>query len=220
MKKVSEIFPNDIKKLQVLSIIDEDYPKFVRMSHLAIVGSHHVNGVAQIHTEILKKTVFPDFVKIFPGKFSNKTNGVTPRRWVQQANPPLAKLITEKLGEKRWLVDWKKLVLLKKFLNDKKFLKSWQEVREIAKNKLIKEIEKQCQIKLQSHFLFDVQIKRIHEYKRQLMNILYVIHKYNALINMSESEKKDVVPRVVIFAGKGNYSQNKNKIYLFFYTLL
>ena len=186
------------------------------MSHLAIVGSHHVNGVARIHSEILRETIFSDFVTIFPTKFSNKTNGVTPRRWVQQANPPLSHLITEYLQDDSWLVDWTKLTALAKFAEDPHLHVRWQAARDTAKKRLAAAIKKKCQVEIPLHFLFDVQVKRIHEYKRQLLNVLFVVHRYNALKSMTAAERQKVVPRAVIIGGKAapGYDMAKLIIYL------
>ncbi|CAG8639974.1 16883_t:CDS:10, partial [Acaulospora morrowiae] len=203
LQKVEQKYPEDRDLLAKLSIIEESAPQFVRMAHLAIVGSHRVNGVAKLHSTLIKETIFKDFVRYYGSdKFVNKTNGITPRRWLHQANPRLSKLITEKLGNKDWVKELSLLKNLEKFIGDKDFRKRWVEVKRTNKVRLAKYIEKNTGILVNANALFDIQVKRIHEYKRQFMNILGVIHRYNTLKKMSAKEASNVVPRVVIFGGK------------------
>ncbi|CAG8675633.1 8755_t:CDS:10 [Funneliformis caledonium] len=203
LQKVEKAYPKDRDILAKLSIIEESSPQFVRMAHLAIVGSHRVNGVAELHSSLIKTTIFKDFVGFYGDKkFENKTNGITPRRWLHQANPKLSDLITETLGNKDWLKNLYLLKGLEKCVNKKDFRKRWVDVKHSNKARLAKYIEKSTGIIVNPNALFDVQVKRIHEYKRQFMNILSVIHRYNALKKMDTKERKKSVPRVVIFGGK------------------
>ncbi|MGE5350508.1 MAG: glycogen/starch/alpha-glucan phosphorylase [Acidobacteriota bacterium] len=181
-----------------LSIIGERPEKVVRMANLAIVGCHTVNGVAEMHTEILKTRIFPEFNEIFPGKFINITNGVTPRRWLKIANPYLSLLIDEKVGN-GWAKDLKRLKILEKFLDDEEFLENWRHAKWLRKRLLSELIEKEHGIKPDENSMFDVQVKRFHEYKRQLLNVLHVITLYN---RMKDNPKGNFVPRTVIFSGK------------------
>jgi len=198
MRQVAHQFPGDCELLRRLSIIDENGARRIRMSHLAIVGSHAVNGVAALHTELMKRTIFADFERITPGKIVNMTNGITPRRWLNQANPKLAKLITEHIG-KDWLTDLDQLQRLRKHADDAKFQKQFREVKQANKERLAELIRKQLGIMVDPESLFDIQIKRIHEYKRQLLNVLHIITLYNRIRSGSYS---DIVPRTVIIAGK------------------
>ncbi|MDQ3281071.1 MAG: glycogen/starch/alpha-glucan phosphorylase [Acidobacteriota bacterium] len=177
-----------------MAIIDEG-TQTVRMANLAIVGSHSTNGVAALHTELLKTTIFPDFHRLFPRKFNNKTNGITPRRWLLQANPELSALITEAIGDK-WPADLDRLRELEKFADDAEFRKRWLNVKRVRKLALEKWLRR-CRADVEVDSIFDVQIKRIHEYKRQLLNVLHVISLYHRLM-----AGHDAVPRTVIFGGK------------------
>jgi len=198
MRQVAHQFPGDGELLRRLSIIDENGARSIRMSHLAIIGSHAVNGVAALHTELMKRTIFADFEHITPGKIVNMTNGITPRRWLNQANPKLAKLITEYIG-KDWLTNLEQLQKLRKHADDAKFQQQFREVKQVNKERLAGLISKQLGITVDPKSLFDIQIKRIHEYKRQLLNVLHVITLYNRIRSGSHS---DIVPRTVIIAGK------------------
>lgn len=181
-----------------LSIIGETPEKVVRMANLAIIVCHSVNGVAEMHTEILKTRLFPEFNEIFPGKFINITNGVTPRRWLKIANPYLSLLIDEKVGN-GWAKDLKRLKELEKYLNDEEFLENWRHAKWLRKKYLSEQIEKEHGIKPDENSLFDVQVKRFHEYKRQLLNVLHIITLYNRL---KDNPRAPFVPRTVIFSGK------------------
>ncbi len=203
LQLVGEHFPGDMDKVRSMSIIEEGYPKRVRMASLAIVCCHAVNGVAKIHSSILVNVVFKDFYSMFPNKFQNKTNGVTPRRWVQQANPDLAMLISTTLGTKVWLSDWELLRGLEKFVDDTRFQSLVSSCKMLAKEKLAAYVLKTLGIRVPTTMLFDVHVKRIHEYKRQLLNVLYTIHRYTVIKAMSPEERKaQVVPRCVFFGGK------------------
>jgi starch phosphorylase len=178
-----------------MAIID-DAAQTVRMANLAIVGSHSVNGVARLHTEILKARVFPDFQKVFPGKFNNKTNGVTPRRWLLQSNPELSDLITEAIGD-GWKSDLGELGQLEEYA-DGEFLERWNSIKHARKTKVAAWLQRTYAIDVDPEFLFDVQIKRIHEYKRQLLNALHALALAHRIADGDES----IVPRAIIFGGK------------------
>ncbi len=194
---VNHHFPGDVDLLRRVSIIDEGHGRRVRMAHLAVVGSHTVNGVAALHSELLKTTLFADFDRIYPGKFTNVTNGITPRRWLNQANPGLAGLIEKAIGPdfKKDLTHIKKITPL---ADDADFRNAFAQVKQANKLRLAAKIEKVTGVKLNTNSLFDVQIKRIHEYKRQLLNVLHVITLYNRI----RSGEQGITPRTVIFGGK------------------
>ena len=193
---VNHHFPGDVDLLARVSIIDESHGRRVRMAHLAVVGSHTVNGVAALHSELLKQHLFADFDRIYPGKLTNVTNGITPRRWLNQANPGLTALIEKAIGAgfKKDLTQIKKITPL---ANDAAFRKAFAAVKQANKARLAAKIEQKTGVKLNVNSLFDVQIKRIHEYKRQLLNVLHVITLYNRI---RRGEK--TTPRTVIFGGK------------------
>ena len=190
--------PGDVDLLKRMSISDEDNGRRIRMAHLAIVGSHRVNGVAQIHTELMRQTIFRDFDRFYTGKIINITNGVTPRRWLNQINPGLAGLITEHIGDD-WVTHLDQLSKLNKLAADKAFQEKFRRVKQANKESLSKIIEKKLGIKVNPASLFDVQIKRIHEYKRQLLNLLHVVTLYNRI---RANPGADRVPRTAIFSGK------------------
>jgi starch phosphorylase len=195
---VNHKFPGDNDLLKRVSIIGETDGKRIRMAHLAVVGSHKVNGVAALHSELLKTTLFADFNKIYPGKLTNVTNGITPRRWLNQANPELTALITKAIGT-GFQKDLSKVVKLTPLSDDKDFRKAFRAVKKLKKQQLADKIELITGVKLDSDALFDVQIKRIHEYKRQLLNVLHVITLYNRI---RKGDLENITPRVVIFGGK------------------
>ena len=194
---VNRQFPGDTDLVRRVSIIDETQGRRVRMAHLAVVGSHTVNGVAALHSELLKTTLFADFNKIYPNKLTNVTNGITPRRWLNQANPALTSLIATAIGDgfQKDLTQIKKLTPL---ADDKDFRKAFSAVKAANKLRLAQKIEAVTGIKLNTNALFDVQIKRIHEYKRQLLNVLHVVTLYNRIRN----GERLTAPRAVIFGGK------------------
>ena len=198
LEYVREFYTTDNSIISKLSIIRDHPNKKIRMSNLAIVGCHTVNGVAELHTEILKKTIFFHFNKIYPNKFRNVTNGITPRRWLKSANPLLSGLISEKIGDK-WVTKLDELKKLEKFINNKEFLENWRGSKWLNKKLLINHIEKDYGLKINPESMFDVQIKRFHEYKRQLLNVLHIITFYNRI---KDNPKKDFVPRTIIFGGK------------------
>lgn len=195
---VNHHFPGDNDLLTRVSIIDESHGRRVRMAHLAVVGSHTVNGVAALHSELLKTTLFADFNRIYPNKFVNVTNGITPRRWLNQCNPDLTALLTKAIGT-GFQRDLDKLKLITPLAEDKAFRKAFREVKLANKVRLANRVEDVTGVKLHPNSLFDVQIKRIHEYKRQLLNVLHVITLYNRI---RSGQAKDITPRSVIFGGK------------------
>jgi len=191
---VLQAHPGDEARMRKMAILDDD-AQSVRMANLAIVGSHSVNGVARLHTDILKSRIFPDFDRLFPKKFNNKTNGITPRRWLRQANPELSTLITSAIGD-TWPRDLDRLRDLERFADDASFREQWRKVK-LTRKEALEKWMRRCQVQVEPESLFDVQIKRMHEYKRQLLNVLHVIALYHRLLN-----KQDAVPRTVIFGGK------------------
>jgi len=195
LEDVKKNYTTDEKIISKLSIIEGGN---VRMANLAIVGSFAVNGVAALHTKIIKERIFPHFNKIFPGKFINITNGITPRRWLKTANPFLSKIISEKIGD-GWIKNLDELSKLEQFIDDKEFRESWRSAKWLNKRLLIDYIEKDQDIKINPEAMVDVQIKRFHEYKRQLLNVLHVITLYNRI---KDNPQLEMVPRTVIFGGK------------------
>ncbi|MCB5184776.1 glycogen/starch/alpha-glucan phosphorylase [Methylobacillus gramineus] len=195
---VNHKFPGDTDLLTRVSIIDETQGRRVRMAHLAVIGSHTVNGVAALHSELLRTTLFADFDRIFPGRFINITNGITPRRWLNQCNPGLTSLIDKVIGSD-FQHDLSKLRSLEPLANDADFRKTFRQIKRANKERLAKRIEQLTGVKLNADSLFDVQIKRIHEYKRQLLNVLHIITLYNRI---RSGQAKSITPRVVIFGGK------------------
>ncbi|MFN2365297.1 MAG: glycogen/starch/alpha-glucan phosphorylase [Desulfurivibrionaceae bacterium] len=198
LEEVAARYPGDLDRLRDMSIIAEEPEKRVRMAHLAIVGSHSVNGVAEIHTELMRTRIFRLFDDFFPARFNCKTNGVTQRRWLLKCNPGLAGLICGRIGE-GWVVDLDQLRRLEPLAEDSAFVDEWRAVKQINKTRLADYIGRVCGVEVSPDTMFDVQIKRIHEYKRQLLNVLHVIHLYHRLRSDPELE---TVPRTVIFAGK------------------
>ncbi|HEU5079450.1 MAG TPA: glycogen/starch/alpha-glucan phosphorylase [Opitutaceae bacterium] len=211
MGLVDAKWPGDIAKKRACSLIDEDGPKAVRMANLCVAASHAVNGVAALHTDLLKALLFPEFNELYPGKFQNKTNGITPRRWLQYCNPRLSHAITKKLGSEEWVRDLDKLRGLEKFADDSAFQREFMEIKRANKVALAAVIKADCGIDVSPDALFDVQIKRLHEYKRQHLNLLHIIALYRRLL---QNPALDVVPRVFIFAAKAapGYDLAKNII--------
>lgn len=191
-------FPNDPERMRRMSIIGEDGERNVQMAHLAVVGSKAINGVAELHTELLKKDTLKDFYEAFPERFSNKTNGVTPRRWMMLSDPNLTALINESIGE-GWQKDLYQLRQLEKFVDDKGFLHKWRTTQEGAKGRLGTYIKDTMNITVDPHSMFDVQVKRLHEYKRQHLNALHILSLYCGIKNGSI---KNMAPRTFLFGGK------------------
>jgi glycogen phosphorylase len=198
LDQIKQKFPNDDGKVSRLSLIDESGERYIRMAYLACVGSHSINGVAALHSDLLVKNLLHDFHDFWPGKFSNKTNGVTPRRWVVLNNPNLTQLICSKIGNS-WIRNLNDLKQLEKFANDKFFHKEWQKCRSKVKGLLVDEIKRRCDIAVDPESMFDVQVKRIHEYKRQHLNVLHIITLYNRLLKYPTLK---MAPRTFIFGGK------------------
>jgi starch phosphorylase len=198
LDEVRAKFPGDDARLGRMSLIDEAGERYVRMANLATVGSHHVNGVAQLHSELLVKTVMHDFAELWPDKFLNVTNGVTPRRFVAVSNPPLAQLITQRIGD-GWLRDLDQLRQLDPLAENAAFQKEWRAVKLTAKRSLAELIQQRTGITVNPDSLFDVQIKRLHEYKRQHLNVLHILTLYRRL---KRDPRTDVPPRTFIFGAK------------------
>jgi len=198
LQEVSARYPGDVKKLQRMSLIDENGERYVRMANLCLVGSSSVNGVAKLHTKILKEEIFKDFYELWPEKFHNVTNGITPRRWLLKANPMLSELITESIGES-WITHLDELKKLESFSNNADFLSAMAKIKRSNKGQLSNWVMKNHGIAMDPDAIFDVQVKRLHEYKRQLLLALYVIILYNRIL---ENPNYEMVPRCFIFAAK------------------
>jgi starch phosphorylase len=198
LQQVRIKYPGDEGVLRRVSIIDEDGPKAVRMAHLATIASHHVNGVAALHSELVQSELFPDFAALWPHKFTNVTNGVTPRRWIALSNPRLAALLTEVLGD-GWVKNLDQLRQLEGFVDDSSFLERWQGTKLAVKNQLSQYIHRHTGVLVDPASLFDVQVKRIHEYKRQHLNALQVVAQY---LRIKNGHGEGMAPRTVIFGGK------------------
>ncbi len=211
MQVVEAKWPGDNVKKSVCSLIEENGHKQVRMANLSVAGSHAVNGVAALHTALLKQNLFPEFDALFPGKFQNKTNGITPRRWLLKSNPRLSALITKKLGNESWVCDLDKLRGLEKVAGDAAFQKEFLAIKRANKVELAAVIKAECGVDVSPDALFDVQIKRLHEYKRQHLNLLHIVALYRRLL---QQPGLDIVPRVFIFAAKAapGYDLAKNII--------
>ena len=196
-----------------ISIIEESNPKKVRMANLAVIGAHMVNGVAAIHSELMKENVFHEFNQLNPEKFCNKTNGVTVRRWLHHCNPSLSQIITRVVGSQRWALEAEDLTALRNYQDDYNFIQEWDAVKTANKERLAQLVKQTTGVVLNPEKqLFDIQVKRIHEYKRQQLNIFQVIWRYLRILEMSPEEKEKVVPRAVIFGGKaapGYYAAKK-----------
>jgi starch phosphorylase len=198
LKQVSWKYPGDVERLKRMSLIEEGENRAVRMAYLAIVGSRSVNGVAQLHTDLLESIVVKDFYDLAPAKFNNKTNGITPRRWLKKANKGLSALISEHIGD-GWVKDFSQIRKLEPLAQDDAFVKRWQAVKLDNKKRFAEYVGNVKDFELNPYTLFDVQVKRIHEYKRQLLMVLHIIHMYNEL---KTGKSRDVVPRTFIFGGK------------------
>ena len=198
LQKVSALYPGDIQKLQRMSLIDEGGVRSVRMANLCLVGTSSVNGVAELHSKILKESLFKDFYELWPEKFHNVTNGITPRRWLLKANPMLAQLVSEAIGD-RWITHLDELKGLEKFADDANFLDALAKIKRSNKGQLAAWTQKSLGLALNPDAIFDVQVKRLHEYKRQLLLALYIIVFYNRLLNDPTYDPK---PRQFIFAAK------------------
>ncbi len=214
MSEISQHFPGDHERMRRMSIIDDAHPQMIRMANLAVVGAKKVNGVAEIHSEILKKSLFRDFHELWPDKILNMTNGVTQRRWLLQANPGLARLISDHIGT-GWITSLHELERLKPLAEDSDFLASFRRIKEENKRRLAAFIQQTQRLSIDPESLFDVQIKRLHEYKRQLLLVLYIIIIYRRLVNNPDL---NIQPRTFIFAAKAasGYLLAKSIIQLIF----
>ncbi|EDX83262.1 glycogen/starch/alpha-glucan phosphorylases subfamily [Synechococcus sp. PCC 7335] len=204
----------DNERLARMSLIDESGERYVRMAHLACVGSSSINGVAALHTDLLKQTTLKDFYEFSPEKFKNVTNGVTPRRWIVLNNPRLSDLITRKIGH-RWITHLEDIAQIEEFVEDVGFRANWQRTKQATKQDLAKQIEQQLGLVVDPQSLFDIQVKRIHEYKRQHLNGLHIITLYNRL---KQNPNLDMPPRTFIFAGKAAPSYYMAKLMIKFIT--
>ena len=198
LRSVANRFPHDLDRIRRMSIIEEGPDKRIRMSHLAIAGSHSVNGVSKLHTDLLEKTIFRDFYEMYPDKFNSKTNGITQRRWLLKANPELSDLISGTTGD-GWITDLTQLKKLVPFAPDASFREKWMAVKRKNKERLAGYIREKTGLRVDPASMYDVQIKRIHEYKRQLLFAIYLISQY---VNIKSNPSGDVVPRTAIVAGK------------------
>lgn len=212
MNQIRLQFPNDEARCVRMSVIEEPSrscpEQSVRMAHLAIIGSHKINGVSALHSEILKRDLFKDFFEAFPDRFTNKTNGITQRRWLKACNPWLSDLITATIGDE-WGKDLDRLRQLADHKEDAGFRHEWREARNHAKHYLAKVIKHECEVLIDPHSLIDTHVKRIHDYKRQLMNALHVIALYNAI---RENPNGDHAPRTVLFGGKAAPGYTRAKL--------
>ena len=221
MEEIKRKYPKDYNRMSKLSIIEESMPKKIRMANLCIVSSTKVNGVAKIHSGLLRTDLFKEFYELWPEKFTNVTNGVTPRRWVHCAFPELSKLLTKYNGGRNdWLAEYDLLEEIPEKIREegteKDFMDRYRKAKLAAKLRLKAFVKKNCGIDIDEHFLFDIMVKRIHEYKRQFMNCLYCIHRYLKIKRMSYDEKQRLTKRVTFFGGKAapGYALAKNVIKL------
>lgn len=198
LAEVARHWPGDVQKQRDLSLIEEGEEPQIRMAFLAIVGSYSVNGVAALHTQLLTAGLFKDFYSLWPEKFNNKTNGVTPRRWLAYCNPGLSHIISEKIG-KDWVGDFAKISQLRRFYDDPQLHVTWQQAKQHNKQRLVDLVKQKCVVEFDVNMLFDVQVKRIHEYKRQLLNVLHVIHLYDRI---RRGDTQGMIPRCVLLGGK------------------
>lgn len=210
LNQIKLSFPNDLNKAQRMSIISTDEKPHVRMAPLGILGSHKVNGVSALHTDLMKQTIFSDFYDLWPEKFINLTNGITPRRWLLQCNPALAELITQKMGDK-WCTHLEELKKLEKWVDDPEFQSQFRAIKYHNKKRLVDHIYQKNNVRLNTDAIFDVQIKRMHEYKRQLLATLHTIALYNRIKANPGTHHQ---PRVVIFSGKAAPSYTMAKLHI------
>ncbi|EEX32581.1 MULTISPECIES: glycogen/starch/alpha-glucan phosphorylase [Vibrio] len=211
LQEVRQKWPGDVAKQQKLSIIQEGFHRMVRMANLCVIGSYAVNGVAALHSELVKRDLFPEFDELYPTRLHNVTNGITPRRWLKFCNPGLSALISEKIGTE-WPAKLEQLEQIAKFADDAKFQKEFMAVKKENKQRLADWVSENMGIELDTNAIFDVQIKRLHEYKRQHLNMLHILSLYHRLLNDPDF---DMAPRVVFFAAKAapGYHLAKEIIY-------
>ncbi len=198
LRELAARYPHDYDRQRRLSIITEDGERHLRMAHLAVIGSHHVNGVAQLHSDLMRRSVFSGFAEMYPARFVNITNGIAVRRWLKQSNPGLAALLTERLGS-AWENDLEELGRIAAAADEPEFRRHFRGIKRTNKQRLASEVMRRTGVEIDVDSLFDVQVKRIHEYKRQLLNLLYVVVRYQRI---RDGRAADIVPRTVIFAGK------------------
>jgi starch phosphorylase len=212
LRIVESTYPGEPQRLRTMSIIDDGGDRRVRMAHLAIVGCHKINGVAQLHSDLMRKHVFSGFAQMYPERFINVTNGIAVRRWLKQSNPGLSALLTQHLG-RAWENDLEELGRLGGAADDPEFRRQFRGIKHTNKQRLADEVMRRTGVEIGAHFLFDVQVKRIHEYKRQLLNLLYVVTRYRRI---RDNPGAETVPRAVIFAGKAapGYAMAKDIIKL------
>lgn len=212
LKDISRRYPGNNDRLRRMSIVAEGDQKRIRMAYLAVIGSHSVNGVAELHSQLLKETLLKEFYEIWPEKFSNKTNGITPRRWIKAANPALSTLITDTIGDS-WIKDLNVLRRLEEFANNEIFQKHWREVKFSCKRRLADTVWNEEWIEIHPATMIDVHVKRIHEYKRQLLFGLYMIAKY---LQLKENPSSGKVPRTCIVGGKAAPGYERAKLVIRF----
>ncbi|MDD5634040.1 MAG: glycogen/starch/alpha-glucan phosphorylase [Candidatus Omnitrophica bacterium] len=212
LQEVSVRYPHDLGKLARMSLVEEGFDKKIKMSYLSIVGSHSINGVSALHTELLKTTIFRDFYEMYPDRFNSKTNGITQRRWLRKANPDLSKLITDAIGD-GWITELTELKKLEGRVGDKAFCEKWQTIKKRNKVKLAEYIKNETDVIVDPNSLFDVQVKRIHEYKRQLLFAFYLISEY---LKIKNNPSVDVLPRTAIIGGKAAPSYAMAKLIIKF----
>ncbi len=196
--EVAHRWPGDTEKQSRMSIIEEGHTPHVRMAYLAIIGSFSVNGVAALHSKLLTEGLFRDFYELWPSKFNNKTNGVTPRRWVAHSNRGLSQLISSAVGD-GWITNFEEISGIAEYVEDSGFREKWFDVKQTNKKRLASLVKENCGVDFDTEFLFDIQVKRIHEYKRQLLNLLHVIHLYDRI---TRGDGEDIQPRCVLIGGK------------------
>lgn len=205
---VTQAQGHDVELLRRLSLIDESGERRVRMAYVAVLASHSINGVSGLHSELMKQSIFADFAKLFPERFNNKTNGVTPRRWLAQANPPLAALLDSRIG-RGWRRDLTQLEVLRPMAQQHAFVRSFRHAKRENKLRLANWIDEHLRIDVDTDAMFDVQVKRMHEYKRQLLNVLHVITRYHRILDAPDAGH---VPRVMVFAGKAASAYHMAKL--------
>ncbi|MEJ8814943.1 glycogen/starch/alpha-glucan phosphorylase [Variovorax ureilyticus] len=208
LARVTQTHGHDVELMRRLSLIDEAGERRVRMAYVAVLASHSVNGVSGLHSELMKQSIFADFAKLFPQRFNNKTNGVTPRRWLAQANPPLAGLLDTRIG-RGWRRDLTQLEVLRPMAQQPAFVRAFRHAKRENKLRLANWIDEHLRIDIDTDAMFDVQVKRIHEYKRQLLNVLHVVTRYHRILEAPEANH---VPRVVVFAGKAASAYHMAKL--------
>ena len=209
---VTQKLGHDVELLRRLSLIDETGERRVRMAYVAVLASHSINGVSGLHSELMKQSIFADFNRIFPERFNNKTNGVTPRRWLAQANPSLAALLDQRIG-RGWRRDLTQLEALRPMAQQPAFVRAFRHAKRENKLRLANWIEQHLAITVDTDAMFDVQVKRIHEYKRQLLNVLHVVSRYQRIVAAHEAgQASELVPRVVVFAGKAASAYHAAKL--------